>query len=181
MKVLMLTGSPHPQGTTALLADEFMGGAKEAGHEVVRFNTAELDIHPCLGCSHCRNNEGRCVYEDDMNQIFPHLLAADVVVLVTPLYYFGMTAQLKRVIDRYFSVNPILRSKPKQLYLLAACGDKEEWAMEALVLHYRSICRYLQWREAGMLLAIGAYTRKDAENTSYPLRARKLGAGLHTL
>lgn len=179
MKVLILTGSPHPQGTTALLADEFMAGAKGAGHEVVRFDTAKLDIHPCLGCSHCRNNEGRCVYDDDMNQIFPHLLAADVVVLVTPLYYFGMTAQLKRVIDRYFSVNPILRNTPKQLYLLAACGDKEEWAMDALVLHYRTLCRYLQWREAGMVLAIGAYTRKDAENTNYPLMARNLGAGLH--
>jgi Multimeric flavodoxin WrbA len=181
MKVLILTGSPHSQGTTALLADEFSVGAKEVGHEVVRFDTAKLDIHPCLGCYHCGNNDGKCVYDDDMKQIFPHLLDTDAVVLVTPLYYFGMTAQLKKVIDRYFSVNPMLRKNPKQLYLLAACGDKERWAMDALVEHYRALCRYLNWQEGGMVLAIGAYTRKDAEVSDYPMTARNLGSGLRAL
>lgn len=180
MKVLILTGSPHPQGTTALLADEFSAGAKEAGHEIVRIDAAKLDIHPCLGCFHCRNNEGRCVYEDDMRQIYPHLLAAEAVVLVTPLYYFGMTAQLKRVIDRFFSVNQALRKTSKQLLLLAACGDKEEWAMDALVLHFQTLCRYLHWQEGEKVLAIGAYTRKDAEASDFPMLARNAGSGLRT-
>lgn len=50
MKVLVLTGSPHSQGTTAFLADEFCDGSKEAGHEIVRFETAKLNIHPCPCC-----------------------------------------------------------------------------------------------------------------------------------
>ena len=49
-------------------------GAKEAGHQITRFETAELDIHPCKGCGTCRENNGKCVYEDDMNQIYPHLI-----------------------------------------------------------------------------------------------------------
>jgi len=180
MKVLILTGSPHLQGTTALLADEVSVGAQEAGNEVVRFDSAQLDIHPCIGCFHCRKNDGRCVQDDDMIQIYPHLLTADVIVLVTPVYYFGMTAQLKRVVDRFFSVNPILRETPKQLSLVAACGDKDEWATDALVTHFRTICRYMNWREGGMVLARGAYTRKDVEDTDYPMMARSLGAGSGT-
>ncbi|AJE09338.1 flavodoxin family protein [Clostridium botulinum] len=113
MKALILTGSPHPHGTTAFLADEFSIGAKEAGHEVVRFDTAKLEIDPCIGCYYCRKNDGRCVYDDDMSQIYPHLMTADAVVLVTPLYYFSMTAQLKRTIDRFFAVNPVLRDTQK--------------------------------------------------------------------
>lgn len=178
MKVLVLTGSPHAKGTTALLADEVCVGAKEAGYEVTRIETAKLDVHPCLGCYHCRDNDGRCVFDDDMTQIYSHLLTVDVVILVTPLYYFGMTAQLKRVVDRFFAINPFLRETPKRLYLLAACGDKEQWAMDALVLHFQTLCRYLHWQEGGKVLAIGAYTREDLKDSDYPNLARNLGAEL---
>ena len=176
MKVLILTGSPHTHGTTSLLADEVLNGAKEAGHEVVRFDTAKLDIHPCLGCDYCRKNDGQCIYDDDMTQIYPHLLDADVIVLVTPVYYFGLTAQLKRTIDRFYSVNSILLETPKRMLLVAACGDKEEWAIEPLVEHYKAICRYLHWQEGGTVLAIGAYTRSDVEGSVYQVMARELGA-----
>ncbi len=178
MKVLILTGSPHIRGTTALLADEFCIGAEKAGHDIIRYDAAKSDIKPCIGCYHCRRNDGKCVYNDDMSQIYPHLLAADAVVFVTPLYYFGMSSQLKSVIDRFFSVNAALREKPKQLLLIAACGDRDEWAMDALIAHYHSICRYLNWAEAGMVLAIGSYTREDAEKSDYPKMARNLGETL---
>ncbi len=178
MKVLVLTGSPHMQGTTAFLADEFCIGAKEAGHEVVRFETAKLDIHPCIGCYHCRKNDGRCIYNDDMSQIYPHLLTADTVVLVTPLYYFGMTAQLKRAIDRFFSVNPVLRETPKKLFLISAGNDRDDWAMDALKATYHAISHYLHWQEGGMVLAFGSNTRKDVENNGYQLMARNLGTSL---
>ncbi len=178
MKVLVLTGSPHVKGTTAFLADEFCSGAREAGHEISRFETASMDIHPCTGCFHCRRNSGSCVYKDDMTQIYPQLLAADAVVLVTPLYYFGMTSQLKHVIDRFFSINKELREKPRKLLLIAAGNDEEDWAMDALKEHIKVMCRYLHWEVDGIVLALGANTREDIENTEYQTDARKLGAGL---
>lgn len=178
MKVLILTGSPHPDGTTAFLADEFCAGAKEAGHEVVRFDTAKLDIHPCIGCYHCRRNDGSCVYNDDMLQIYPHLLTADAVVLVTPLYYFNMTAQLKQTIDRFFSINPKLRETPKKLFLLAACNDKDDWAMDTLKANFHALCHYLHWQEGGMVLAFGSNTREDVENSEYQAMARSLGISI---
>jgi multimeric flavodoxin WrbA len=178
MKVLVLTGSPHPHGTTAFLADEFCLGAVEAGHKIVPFNTAKLNIHSCIGCYHCRNNDGDCIYDDDMMQIYPHLLSADVVVLVTPLYYFGMTSQLKAVIDRFFAFNTALREKSKKLCLIAAGSDTDDWAMDGIKEHINSICRYLGWKEGGMVLAFGASTKEDAESSEYRLMAKNLGKTL---
>jgi multimeric flavodoxin WrbA len=176
MKVVVLTGSPHTNGTTSLLADEFCSGAMESDHEVIRFDTAKLKLNPCIGCDHCRNNEGICVYEyDDMIEIILQLLTADAVVLVSPLYYFGMTSQLKRVIDRLYSVNALVRENSKKLYLIAAGADTEEWAMDGIKAHYKCLCKYMNWQEGGMLLAYGLSTRQDAENSEYKLMARKLG------
>ena len=178
MKIVMLTGSPHSNGTTALLADEFCAGASESGHEILRFNTASLKIEACLGCDHCRILSGSCVHEDDMSRIYPHLQEAQILVLVTPLYYFGMTAQLKRAVDRFYAVNPALRTQVKKVYLISAGADQDSWAMEALMAHYRTICRYLNWEASGEILALGAGKRVDLEQSDALSRARAMGAGL---
>ncbi|MBO1678203.1 flavodoxin family protein [Bittarella massiliensis (ex Durand et al. 2017)] len=175
MKILLLTGSPHKKGTTAALASAFDRGAAEAGHQLTRFDTAFMKIAPCLGCDHCRKNGGRCVHGDGMEEILPVLLEADLVVLVTPLYYFGMSAQLKAVIDRFYAVNTALRQSPKKALLLAASGDDEPGVMEALVLHYQAVLGYLHWEDCGMLLARGMYTPEDLAGTPYLLQAEEMG------
>lgn len=177
MKILVLTGSPHKNGTTSLLTDEFCSGALESGHEITRIDTAKLRINPCLGCNHCRKNEGKCVHEyDDMIEIIIHLLNADAVVLVSPLYYFGITAQLKTVIDRFYSVDSLLREKSKRLYLIAAGADTDSWAMDAVKAHYKCLCNYLQWQEGGTLLCYGLGNREDVEKDSlYKEMAREMG------
>lgn len=176
MNILVLTGSPHKNGTTSLLADEFCNGAEQSGHEITRIDTAKLKINPCTGCNHCRRNEGKCVYEyDDMLEITLNLLTADAVALVSPLYYFGFTAQLKAVIDRFYSVNALLRESPKKLYLIAAGADKDDWAMDGVIAHYETLCRYLNWQAGGTLLAYGLAARADAENSEYKSWANRLG------
>lgn len=179
MKILMLTGSPHPAGASALLADEYTAGAEAAGHQVLRFNAAQLDIHPCIGCDHCRQpaSAGRCVFEDDMQAIYPHLLDADVVTLVTPLYYFDMTAQLKTVVDRFYAVNPELRNTPHRFELLAVSGADADWLMDAMVPHYKTMGRYLHWPCRPPLLAVGYPKRADIENSEWPAKARAYGQG----
>ena len=178
MKVLVLKGSPHPAGTTACLSDAFCAGAREAGHQVQCFDTAQLTIQPCTGCDYCRKNDGACIFEDDMLQINPHLLDADVVVLATPLYYFGMTAQLKSVIDRFYAINAALRARPKQLLLLAAGSEEGTWAMEGLKAHIKALCRYLGWEEGGQVLALEAGTAEDVKGSQHAVRAEELGRTL---
>ena len=178
MNIVVLTGSPHKKGTSALLADEFVRGAKQAGHKVLRFDAAFEKVKPCKACDHCRRHNGECTHDDAMEDLNPGLIGADLVVFVTPLYYFGMTAQLKRVVDRFYAINAALRSAPKRAMLLATGADDEAPAMEALVGHYRAICRYLGWKDAGAVLALGVGVRKDIEQTAFPQQAYELGASL---
>ena len=57
MKILVVTGSPHKAGTSTLLAEQFIKGAAEAGHEVCRFDAAFKNVHPCIACERCHNTE----------------------------------------------------------------------------------------------------------------------------
>lgn len=176
MKVTVITGSPHKKGTSALLAEKFIEGANQAGHEIFRFDAAFERVAPCQGCDYCRRNDS-CFQKDDMANLNPALLAADVIVFVTPLYYFGMSAQLKAVIDRFYEKNDRLMGGKKAL-LLATAYDDKDWTMQALVDHYRTVLRYLQWEDLGTLLAVGCGGRSDIERTDFPERARQLGRNL---
>lgn len=103
MKIVMLEGSPNTQGSSNMLAEEFARGAKETGHEIVTISAAHSRINPCTGCVSC-GYDGPCVQKDDMGQIRQEILGADMLVFVTPLYYYGMSAQLKILVDRFCGV-----------------------------------------------------------------------------
>ena len=120
MNVLIIKGSPHEKGTTSLLAKKFEEGARAAGHVVQEIDAAHVDIKSCLGCNYCRKNNGICIHNDDMADAYPMLSDADAIVFVTPLYYFGFTSQIKKVIDRFYAMNSELRAEAKMAYLLAA-------------------------------------------------------------
>ena len=71
MKITMLFGSPHKQGTTNVLAEAFMKGAQEAGHEVTRLNLAQMKIGGCMACDYCSRTKQGCIQKDDMQQVEP--------------------------------------------------------------------------------------------------------------
>lgn len=100
MKIVVLQGSPNKNGSTNLLVGEFIPGAQEAGHQVLAIDAAYSGVHPCTGCVAC-GYEGPCAQKDGMEQIRGQILAADMIVFATPLYYYNMSAQLKTVIDRF--------------------------------------------------------------------------------
>ena len=110
MHIVILQGSPNAKGSTALMVEEFSRGAREAGHDVLRVDVDRLQVRPCTGCVAC-GYEGPCAVHDDMQDLRAKILAADMVVFATPLYYYGMSAQLKTVIDRFCSFNASLTRK----------------------------------------------------------------------
>lgn len=172
-KILLITGSPHRHGTSALLADRFTEGAQRQGHEVFRFNAAFEDIHPCQACRSCQNN-GPCILNDAIEQkLVPHLLEADTIVLVTPLYYYGMSAQLKTVVDRFYSR---LRSLDnKKSFLMATAYNSSDWTFDALVEHYKTLTEYMHWQDLGMVLGYGCGSRNAIERSQFPEQAFQLG------
>ena len=160
MKIVMITGSAHRHGTTAALADRFQQGALDAGHEVYRFDAAFQNVHPCVGCDKCRRT-GVCTFEaDDMKLLNPHLLAADAVVFVSPIYYFTINAQLKAVIDRFYANNEALMGR-KRAILITAMADTEMDSALAGNEMFRQMTGYLEWENAGILNARNASTAAD--------------------
>ena len=178
MKITVITGSPRKKGTTSALAEEFERGAKEAGHDVFRFDAAFEKLSPCRACDYCHENDGQCVQKDSMEKLNPELIAADYIVFITPLYYFGMSAQLKTAIDRFYAKNDKIKGSGKKTILLAAAEDTDIVAMKALVEHYKAILDYLELSDAGVILAIGCADRNDIEKTDYPVQAYNMGKGI---
>jgi len=99
MKVLALNGSPRKGGNTETLLNEAIRGARELGGEVTVYTLNELDIGPCQHCGGC-DDTGRCIIPDDMQAVYNDIRAADRIMLASPIYFFGLSAQAKILIDR---------------------------------------------------------------------------------
>jgi len=177
MKILVLEGSPHKKGSSNLLADNFIKGAKESGHEVRIYDAAHAKIGGCRGCNVC-GMDGDCVQKDDMFEIKKLILNSDMVVFVSPVYYFGISAQLKTVIDRFYSFNSKLMNKGLKSALIVAAWDNSEQVTSFARDHYLGICSYLGFENKGMILGGGCGTPEMTQNTRYPQEAYKLGKSL---
>ncbi len=177
MKIVLITGSAHKTGTTAQMAAEFIRGAEEAGHEVFRFDSAFKKVHPCLACEHCHNTEDGCVFKDDMQELNPELLAADVVAFVTPIYYYDMNAQIKAVIDRFYANDAALH-KNKKAVLITAMADDSAKSAEGANVSFRNMAEFLEWEVAGIVNAQAAWTKEDLLKTDYPQQVYELAKAL---
>ncbi len=178
MKIVVINSSPHPrnESTSIYLSDCFTKGAESAGHEVFTFDAANADVHPCHGCDHC-HMDGPCVFKDDIeNILMPKMLEADLLVLVTPLYYYGMSAQLKTIIDRFYSRTGRLHGK-KSIFMSTAYNSAD-WTFEALSAHYDTLVRYMEWDDVGQIWGIGCGARSLVESSDFGNQAEKIGANL---
>ena len=174
MKIIVLQGSPNRHGSSNTLAEEFIRGAEENGHTVQIVDVAHADIHPCSGCVAC-GYEGPCTQKDDMEQIRADILAADMLVFVTPLYYYGMSAQLKILIDRFCAFNSSLTAKHIKSALIAAAWNSDNWTFDALGAHYQTLVRYLVLDDQGMVLGRGCGTPSMTSRSSFMQEAYALG------
>lgn len=177
MEIIVLEGSFNKRGSSNLLAEEFTCGAREAGHTVHTINAAHSNIHPCTGCVRC-GYEGPCAQKDAMEEIRPQILKSDMMVLVTPLYYYGMSAQLKILVDRFCAFNSSITRKNMKSALISAAWNSDGWTFEALVTHYQTLVRYLNLTDMGSILGKGCGTPAMTQNTPYPQFAYELGRGL---
>ncbi|WP_292519136.1 flavodoxin family protein [Methanoculleus sp.] len=99
VKVLGISGSPRRHGNTETLLDAVLEGAREAGADVEKIVLRQLDYGSCRGCNACHRT-GVCVIKDDLTIVFEKIIAADVLVVASPIYSMGITAELKGLIDR---------------------------------------------------------------------------------
>lgn len=122
--ILVLSTSPRKGGNSETLADEFLRGAKEAGNQAEKICLYDQTIGFCKGCLACLKNH-RCVIRDDADVIAQKMMAADVLVFATPIYYYEMCGQMKTMLDR---ANPLYGSdyRFRDVYLLTTAAEDEE-------------------------------------------------------
>lgn len=176
MKILVITGSPRKNGNSNTLADNFIKGAQEARHTVVRFDSAFKNVHPCVACNKCGMN-GQCVFKDDFEFVKENIIDADTVIFATPMYYFGISAQIKAVIDRFYAINEQIHI-PKKAVLIMTYADTSATKAQPIISHYETMLNYLGWSNAGQIIAPGVWMEGAVNSTQYPQKAYELGKNI---
>ena len=116
------------------LCDEFMQGAIESGHRVEKVFLRDKTIHPCTGCGVCSQYKKPCPQKDDAAEIIGKMLAADVIVMATPVYFYAMSAQMKTLIDR--CCGPYTEMKNKEFYFIATAAEEDNGIMDRIVANF---------------------------------------------
>lgn len=180
MRILTLRGSPHEDGSSNLLADSFIRGAEEGGHETESVYVTKADIRPCIGCKKCAFSGLPCGLDhaDDMLAIKQKILKADMLVFVTPLYYFGMSAQLKTCLDRCCAINKQITEKRMKTAMIVSAWNDDDWTMDAIESHYKTLCRYMDFEDMGMILGVGCGTVEATAKSIYPQLAYQMAKQL---
>lgn len=180
--IIILNGSPRRHGNTSMLCDAFAEGAASAGHSISRFDLHRMNIRPCLGCVQGGKDAAHpCVQRDDMTDVYSAYRTADIVVLASPMYYWGFSGQLKTAFDRLFAVaegNPGYANPRKDCVLImAAEGDSpDNW--KPVLDYYHALLDFLRWRNLGQVLAGGVFEAGAVAGRPILEEARTLGAAL---
>ena len=177
MNILILSGSPRKGGNTDLLVEAFIKGASQKHHvEVVSVH--DYKVNPCMGCNACfKNKANACVQNDDMSLIYEKVSQADMLVIASPVYFYGLSAQLKAVIDRFH--NPIrdtFRLKKMALLLVGAATLPE--LFDSILVQYRLCLNFFKLEDVGHVLVRGVKDKGDIRNTDALQEAFHLGANV---
>lgn len=160
-KILLISSSPRSQGNSDMLCDEFLRGATDAGHQAEKIRLADRDINYCTGCCSCVGGKGTCVQQDDMAEIHRKLLAADVLVLASPVYFRSFNSQMKTFIDRVCPIYSMIRNKDVYFIVSAAGG---RLPVDSTVQSFRVFTGCLSGiREKGTISVTGVWDEGGVE------------------
>ncbi len=173
-KIVVLVGSMRKGGNTDLLAQAFAEGAKQK-HTVDILSVADYQVNPCIGCNTCFTREGnKCFQSDDMVEIYEKLKNADVVAVASPVYFYGVSAQLKAIIDRLHT--PMRNEfKIKKLVLLLVGAATLPELFDAIKMQYQLVLNFFHLEDAGTVLVPGVREKGDIVKTEALKKAYELG------
>ena len=161
MNILVLNGSPRPGGNTRRMVEAFQTGAASAGHHVDVADVCRMKISGCLACEYCHTKgNGACAQKDDMQKIYDLLKEAEMLVIASPIYYHGITGQLKCVLDRFYSAAyPAKPPRLKKAAMISSSGDANMY--DGALFSFRG--DFLDFLD---LENMGVFTAHGAENGS---------------
>lgn len=160
MKILVLNGSPRPDGNTFAMVSAFAEGAREKGHTVEVVHVCQQRIAGCRACEYCHEkgsgHERQCIQQDDMQKVYPLLDEAEMLVLASPIYYHGFSGQLQCAINRIYALDR--PKKLKKAALLMSSGSDHVYS-GAIYEYQNSFLQYLKLEDMGMYSAYGAQNK----------------------
>lgn len=154
MKILLAVCCSNPDGNTDRLADAFLSGAAEAGHQVKKVFLGD-DIHGCRGCGACQVSGKGCVIHDVMDQVYPLYDWCDTVVLASPLFFWTVSAQTKAFLDRLYAVGKEDHYPKRNMALLMTAESDEEFTFQNANSFFEFISRIHGGRNLGTCFAGG--------------------------
>jgi multimeric flavodoxin WrbA len=170
VKVLGIFGSPRRGGNTEILLEEALKGAEKEGANIERFYLGDFTITPCKECHGC-DDTGKCILLDDMGKIYPKLLEADVVILASPIFFYGVTAWAKALIDRsqalwarkYLLKDPSLgrEGKKRKGFFISVGATKGPKVFDGAILTVKYFFDVLNAEYAGELVIRGIEAKGD--------------------
>lgn len=159
MKILVLNGSPRRDGNTVAMVNAFAEGARESGNQVDIVNVCQKKIAGCLACEYCHTKgNGKCIQNDDMQEVYPLLEEAEMIVLASPIYYHSFSGQLQCAINRIYALD-----KPKNLKkagLIMSSGSDNVYG-GAIYEYQNSFLDYLSLEDMGIYYAYGAENKSE--------------------
>ena len=173
MNILILQGSPRANGNTAWMAEECRRAAEAAGHKVTLVDVAHKKIAGCMACGYCRGKgNGACVQKDDMQELYPLLAEAEVLVLASPIYYFTLSAQIQAPIQRIYCMNK--PGKLKKMALLASSYSPNVY--DGAIGEYCGILNYWGVEDTGVVTAKNDEQKTDVTRNRILQLVGKLSA-----
>ena len=155
--ILAIIGSPRKGGNTEILVSQIAAGAASAGAQVETVHLGGLHIRECDGCHACWRGRP-CSKDDDMRAVYEKIAASEIIVFGTPVYWYGPTALMKAVIDRFVYFNceanrPMVRGKWAAVAVVLEETHEETW--RPVVEFFEKSLAYLEMDLAGTIVAPG--------------------------
>lgn len=175
-KIMVLTGSPRAKGNSEALANAFIKGAEQAGHEIVKYDIRNKNIKGCTACDTCFSQGKACTFDNDFSEFAELVEDVDALIITTPLYWFSFPAQLKAVLDKFYAF--LIADKKlniKETMLLACAEMDNEDVFNGMIETYNKIAEYHKWENRGTLLVTEVYHKEDIQKTSMLEKAKTLG------
>lgn len=184
-QVLVLLGSPRKKGNSTVLAKEIIRGAESAGAKVETVYLNGLTIRPCQGCYACKKKgSSGCAVDDDMQSIYPKLIASDAWVIASPVYWFSMSAQTKIFMDRCFALfNDFQEKSPfykKRIAIAMSYGDSDPFTSGCVnaLRSFQDAYTYVGAKIVGMVYGSAEDPGAIAADTELMKQAGELGKKL---
>lgn len=144
MNIVILNGSPRKQGNTKAVIEALTQGINPNQHNIEVINTNALNISGCLACNYCKNGDHQCIHKDDTNPVIEKIVQGDLLIFATPVYWWGISAQLKLVVDKFYAKQPQLKDKKYGIIAIGGAGV-ENVQYELISKQFKAIGNFLSW------------------------------------